>query len=125
MPEKTTSNYVLNLLVLGVAIVLVLVAQQNMSSLPSIRNPDGFVGQVPMVPIGGRPGGSPYPVQISPGGYPRGQPMMYPKQYYPAKVPYYNETGRPCEGGCGATGTCQGGVCSMMDQYNTVFDIPV
>ena len=51
--------------------------------------------------------------------------MMYQQQFYPAKQPWAPETGRPCDGGCGATGVCQNGICSMMDQYNTVFDIPV
>ena len=66
MPEaKSTSNYVLYLLVLGVAIVLVLVAQKNMSNELRLPPPgEGFVGKVPMVPIGnGRPYG---PMQILP-----------------------------------------------------------
>jgi len=117
----STNSNILNLLVLGVAIILVMVAQQNIANQPPVE--DSFVGKVPMVPIGnGRPTG---PQQIVPGTQPYGQPMMYPQQYYPAKVPWYPETGRPCEGGCGATGVCQNGICTVQDQYNTVFDIPI
>lgn len=119
----STSSNIMNLFILGIAILLVMVAKQNIQGMPS---PDGdsFVGKVPMVPIGGAPY---HPQQILPGTQPYGQPMMYPQQYYPAKVPWYPETGRPCEGGggCGATGVCQQGVCTVRDQYNTVFDIPV
>lgn len=111
-----TESGILNLFIIGVAILLVIIAKRN--------NDDNFVGKVPMVPIGnGRPYG---PQQILPGTQPYGQPMMYPTQYYPAKVPWYPETGRPCkEGGCGATGVCHNGVCTIRSQNNTVFDIPV
>lgn len=120
---KNTSNYALNLLILGVAIILVILAYQN------ILKTDSFVGKVPMVPIGSGPylesyHGLPF------GVYPTGQPMMYPNQYYPAKYPYYNDTvnqiGRPCDeqNGCGVLGACQNGVCSIKQaNSDTVFDI--
>jgi len=117
----------MNLLVLGFAIILVVVAQRNItngsdkSDLSDFK--DRFTpGNVPMVPIGGAPYN---PQQIAPGTQPYGQPMMYPQQYYPAKTPWATETGRPCEGGCGAVGVCKDGFCTVKDQYNTVFDIPI
>ncbi len=119
MGESTSGN-IMNLFILGIAILLVMVARQNIENAP---NNDNFVGKVPMVPIGG--GRAHGPQQILPGTQPYGQPMMYPQQYYPAKVPWFPETGRPCEGGCGATGVCKDGVCTVKDQYNTVFDIPI
>ena len=117
MSKSNGNDNIRNLLILGVAIILVLVAMNNQGP-PQ----DPFVGKVPMVGIGGAPY---HPMQILPGQHPTGQPMMYPMQYFPAKVPWFPETGRPCEGGCGATGVCQDGVCQVKDQYNTVFDIPV
>ncbi len=55
------------------------------------------------------------------------QPMMYDKQLFVSKVPYYDDSlkyvGRPCENGCGVLGFCKDGVCKVRDQENTVFDI--
>lgn len=52
------------------------------------------------------------------------QPMVYPQQLYPAKAPWYPQAGRPCEtGSCGATGVCKDGVCHRTDGSNTVFNI--
>jgi hypothetical protein len=122
--SKSTSGYALNLLILGVAIILVMIAYQN------IIKADSFVGKVPMVPIGGGPYYGNYN-GVPPGVYPTGQPQMYPYQYYPAKYPYYNDTvnqvGRPCDeqNGCGALGVCQNGVCSIQDQNDTVFNIKI
>jgi hypothetical protein len=121
---KSTSNYALNLLILGVAIILVILAYQN------IIKTDPFVGKVPMVPIGS----GPYYENIygiPPGGYPNNQPMMYQNQYYPSKYPYYNDTvnqvGRPCNeaNGCGVLGACQNGICAIKKDHNdtTVFDL--
>jgi hypothetical protein len=120
---KSTSTYALNLLILGVAIILVIMAYQN------ILKTDPFVGKVPMVPLGGPYLESYY--GIPPGVYPTGQPMMYNSQYYQAKYPYYNDTvnqiGRPCDqqNGCGVLGACQNGVCSIKDQRDTVFNVKI
>jgi len=121
--QKTMSSYALNLLILGVAIILVILAYQNILKI------DPFVGKVPMVPIGSGPYFESYH-GIPMGVYPTGQPMMYPKQYYPAKYPYYDDTanqvGRPCDeqNGCGVLGACQNGVCSIKRNNNdTVFNM--
>jgi len=127
--SKSTGNYVLNLLIIGVAIILVIVAMQSINNHPPH---DSFVGKVPMVPIGN---GMQMPYYV-PGGYPTGQPMMYPNQIYPAKAPYYNDTfnhiGRPCNqanaengGSCGVLGTCTNGVCTVKDKHDTVFDLKI
>jgi hypothetical protein len=51
------------------------------------------------------------------------QPMTYQKQLYHAKLPWFPETGRPCKGNCGVTGTCVSGVCQAKDYKDTVFGI--
>ena len=117
--SKSPTNYALNLIVLGIAIIIVLVIQNNLN--------DFFVGRVPQVPIGN----APYYNLIPYGVYPNGQPMVYPQQMYPAKLPYYNDSvanyGRPCKepDGCGVLGACVDGVCKVKDQNNTVFDIKI
>ena len=89
---KSTASYVTNLVIIGIAIILVFVAMQNIT----YPRHDPFVGRVPMVPIGG---GMQMPYWV-PGGMPTGQPEMYPQQFYPAKAPYIQDTlehvGRPC-----------------------------
>jgi len=119
--NKSTSNYTLNLLIIGIAIILVILVQQN------LNGNDSFVGKVPITSIGNAPY---YNIGGYPGVYPTGQPMMYNSQYYPAKYPYYNDTinniGRPCnnsETGCGVFGACVNGVCTIKDKKDTVFDI--
>lgn len=123
MSEKSTGSSALNLLILGVAIILVILAYQN------ITKADSFVGKVPMVPIGSGPYYESYH-GLPMGVFPTGQPMMYPSQYYPAKYPYYNDTmkqvGRPCDeqNGCGVLGACQNGVCTIKNQQtDTVFNM--
>jgi hypothetical protein len=123
--EKTTGSYVLNLLILGVTIILVLVAKNN----PMFANL-GMPNRPPQEGFGGGGGGFGGYNYMPRGVQPTGQPMMYPRQIYPAKMPYYPETGRPCNGklssmGCGSTGVCTDGICHMKDQNNTVFNIPV
>ena len=96
----------------------------------NIIKTDGFVGKVPMVPIGGGPYYESY-YGLPPGVFPVGQPQMYPQQFYPSKYPYYNDTvnqvGRPCDekNGCGVLGACQNGVCSIKQNSgeNTVFNM--
>jgi hypothetical protein len=113
----------LNLLILGIAIILVLIVYQNVSE--EAPNYDQFVGRVPMVPIGNGMYNPYYPQGV----YPTGQPMMYPMQMYTAKYPYINDTvnqmGRPCNSqtGCGVLGVCSNGVCNIKDQKDTVFDV--
>lgn len=120
--QKGTGNYALNLLILGVAIILVMMAYKN------IINTDSFVGRVPMTPIGGGPYYESY-YGIPPGVYPTGQPMMYNRQMYQSKYPYYNDTvnqvGRPCKepNGCGVLGACVNGSCTVKDQKDTVFSL--
>lgn len=123
--NKSAGSYALNLLILGVAIILVIMAYQN------ILKTDSFVGKVPMVPIGSGPYFENYH-GLPMGVYPNGQPMMYPQQYYPSKYPYYNDSvnqvGRPCneQNGCGALGMCQNGVCSIRkEDSGTVFNMKV
>ncbi len=122
MYEKSTAASVVNLLILGIAIILIIIALNNLQP-----QADPFVGKVPMV-LGG--GGMPGPYYV-PGVFPTGQPMMYPNQYYPAKVPYYNDStqhvGRPCqsEGGCGVLGVCQNGVCTVKSENDTVFNMKI
>jgi len=124
--QKNTSSYALNLLIIGVAIILVLIVYKNMAKM------DPFVGRVPNVPIGGGPYFESY-YGIPPGVFPKGQPEMYPYQYYPAKYPYINDTveqvGRPCDeqGGCGVLGACQNGVCTIKQDTGetSVFDMKI
>lgn len=124
MSDKNTTNYTLNLLVLGIVIILVIYVYQN------ICKTDTFVGKLPTVPIGSGPYLHSY-YGIPAGVYPTGQPMMYNNQYYPSKYPYYNDTmnqvGRPCDeqNGCGVLGACQNGVCTIKDKNDTVFNIRV
>ena len=122
----SNSGSILNLLVLGIAIILLIVLiNQN----PSSRG-DSFVGKVPMMPIGN----GFYPPGYVPGVQPMGQPMIYPQQIYPAKLPYIddsvNNVGRPCGGNdCGAFGSCINGVCSINrtdeDNNTTVFNMKI
>jgi len=125
---KSSGNYALNLIIIGVAIIIVILAQQNLANGGS----DSFVGKVPMTSIGNGPYYGAY-YGLPPGVIPTGQPMMYPYQLYPAKMPYYddsvNNIGRPCKepNGCGALGACQNGICSIKDDVGstTVFDLKI
>lgn len=107
-------NYLLNLIVLGLAILLIIIAQQRIQ-------PDKFVGKVPLTLIGNG-GYDPYFIK---GVYPTGQPMTFSKQLYPAKIPWYTQYNRPCKYGCGTTGVCKNGKCTGRDQNKTVFDIKI
>lgn len=52
------------------------------------------------------------------------QPLTYPHQLYPAKIPWANETGSECSLGCGAFGTCVDNFCQMKQvPKKTVFGI--
>jgi len=117
------SSSAINLLIIGVAIILVIVVYQNL-----LPGGDSFVGKVPMVPIGSAQY-APYYNGAVPGMEPMGQPEMYKHQLYQAKAPYYNDTvmqeGRPCNQntGCGIMGACVDGVCRIKDQNETVFNM--
>lgn len=121
--QKSGTSYALNLLIIGIAIILVVLVYQNVKNTQ-----DSFVGRVPNVSIGNGPYYGNYN-GIPPGSYPTGQPMSYPEQYYQSKYPYYNDSinhvGRPCseQGGCGVLGVCQDGMCTVKDQDDTVYGI--
>jgi hypothetical protein len=127
MSEKSTTVYVINLIIIFIAIVLVYITKKNQSN-----QPDSFVGRVPTVPIGnGYYGGSPgvYPPNV-PFNQGFNQPMTYPKQMYPAKLPYYADSvaqeGRPCKnGGCGVYGACVNGECTVKTQKDTVLGVSI
>ena len=118
MNKTTLQTHIVNLFILGTAIILVFVAKRNFK--------DYFVANVPHTAIGN--GGYPTNPQ---GGYPQGQPMRFPKQLYPARVPYQPKPDsqpfvNPQNGwnGYGATGVCTDGVCHPKQFDKTVFNIP-
>lgn len=122
--ESNSRSKVINLFILGVAIVLVCLAKSKFSEL--------FVAQVPMVPSmhgygaqGGQVANS-YPSFVA-GVQPTGNPYQYPNQIYSSpRVPYYPELGRECKNGdCGVLGKCEGGQCQAMPYNKTVFNNPV
>mgnify|MGYP000343700962 CR=1 FL=1 len=143
----TTNNFIdkcktalmsrsLNLLIIGFAIIIVVLIYENQSA-------DSFVGMVPNVPIGGYQY-PPFPgyfytntIPNSPPNFPNyqsgpiNQPIIYPNQMYPAKIPYYddtiNQTGKVCgeANDCGVLGACQGVVCKVKRSDNTVFDLRI
>ena len=115
-PNMTLRTHVINLFVLGTAIILVLVAKKNFK--------DYFVPNVPITPIGN--GGYPTDPQ---GGYPQGQPMRFNSQIWPAGVPYQPHPWAECSKnptngfeGCGATGVCKDGKCTPLEFKKTVFN---
>jgi len=115
----SNSGSILNLLVLGIAIILLLVVIW--------KNKDTFEGKMPMVSVGSG-GYIPYMV---PGQVANGYPLLYQNQLYPAKIPYINDSvknvGRPCGEGnsdCGVFGSCVNGVCSINKAGDdTVFNL--
>jgi hypothetical protein len=110
---RSNTNYSMNLFIIGIAIVIILLIKRS-------KLFDKFVGNVQVTPIGN--GGNNF---LVPGSYPMNQPMMYAQQLYPAKMPWYPETGRPCSGKCGITGVCTNGICQMRDQTETVFNVKI
>lgn len=119
IPKGVSRSNIANLFILGLAIVLVCVAKTKFSEL--------FVAQVPMVPgmhgygaQGGQVANS-YPSFVQ-GGHPQGNPYTFGKQIYPARIPYYPELGRPCDGDCGVLGKCENGVCKAQPYHKTVFN---
>ncbi len=119
--EKGVSrSNVINLFILGIAIVLVCAIKTKFSEL--------FVAQVPIVSYNqggyGAQGGhvaNSYPSFVN-GGHPQGNPYTFPNQIYPAKIPYYPELGRPCDGDCGVLGKCENGTCKAVPYNKTVFN---
>ena len=116
--KSVSRSNVINLFILGIAIVLVCVVKTKFSEL--------FVAQVPMIPgmhgygaQGGNVANS-YPSFVN-GGHPQGNPYQFPNQIYPARIPYYSEVGRPCDGDCGVLGKCENGVCKAVPYQKTVF----
>ncbi len=49
-------------------------------------------------------------------------PVVFPVQLY-QYIPYARDVGKPCEGGCGALGTCENGICKLKNYNKTVFDV--
>ncbi len=125
--SETNRINIMSLLITGVAIILVLIVWNNLKR--NSNKEDSFVGRVPLTPIGNGPYYGDYS-NIPPGVQPTGQPMMYAHELY-TKFPYYgdsiNQQGRPCQekSGCGSLGACVNGVCTIKDQYDTVFDIKI
>ena len=118
MSDKRSS--ITNLLILGIAILLICniktkFSEMFVANVPMIPNDDGYGAQ------GGVFSGN-YP-GYSVGGHPNGNPYTFNNQIYPAKIPYYPELGRPCEGnaGCGVLGKCENGVCGATPYNKTVF----
>ena len=116
-----TSNktQIINMLIIAVAIVLISAAKVKFNEM--------FVAQVPHIPFDqgyGAQGGSVPPIR---GGYPVGQPRIFENQIYPARIPYYNEMGRPCNSvkDCGSMGVCKEGHCKTIPYENSVFNVPV
>lgn len=103
------NTQLINMLILAFAIILICVAKSRFSEL--------FVPQVPLPP-----NNYPMPPMIS--SNPQA-PLMYPQQIYPAKIPHYNELGRPCDSikDCGIMGVCQEGKCNAIPYQNTTFNI--
>lgn len=108
------SKNIINLIILSIAIILILVTKNSVSS-------DSFVANVPVTPIGNG-GNIPYFV---PGSQPIGQPMRFREDVYPAKIPWYPEYDRPCSGQCGATGVCVDGICQNRTTDKTAFNVRV
>lgn len=108
---------IMNILVLGLAIVIVCVTKTRFREL--------FVARVPITGLGDHR----YPYHGSPQAPP---PYMYQQQYYP-QAPYYGQVGKPCgPNGCGSMGECvntegqpisQGvGVCRAIPYNKTAFN---
>jgi len=49
-------------------------------------------------------------------------PVVFTAQLYPYS-PYARDAGKTCEGGCGALGFCENGICKLKKYDKTVFDI--
>lgn len=113
------SKNVTNLAIIAVAFIFVFLVYKK-----TCNGNDDFVGRVPIPPIGGYGAYIGYPPYQMPGVYPTGQPMMYPQQLYPAKMPYYPEFGQVCKNtqDCGATGLCVNGSCTVKDKAGSVFN---
>lgn len=116
MSNKTQ---LVNMFIIAVAIILICAARSKFSEL--------FVAEVPMIPqyqgYGAQGGNVPPP----PGGYPHGEPRIFPNQIYPARIPFYTEAGRKCNSikDCGSMGICQDGTCNTIPYENSVFNIPI
>lgn len=101
------NTQLINMLILAFAIILICVAKSKFSEL--------FVPQVPIPP--NNYNYIPPPTQNP-------QALMYQQQIYPAKIPHYNELGRPCDSvkDCGIMGVCKEGKCNAIPYQNTVFN---
>ena len=116
MDNCTLRTHIINLFVLGTAIILVFVAKRNYK--------DYFVPVVQKTPIGN--GGFPTNPH---GGHPQGQPMRFQKQIWPVNTPYMPKPWASCStnqtngfSGCGATGRCVDGRCEDLEFNKTTFN---
>ncbi len=117
-------GYISNLFILAVSITLVYLAKKNYSVY---IKPEAFVPDVPKTPIGNAP------LFVKEGVYPKGQPMVYKTQEWPARIPYQPKPNTPCTKNqsndrveCpGAIGVCENGVCTPGTFNRTVFGIPI
>jgi len=108
---------IVNLIILGVAIILVCVTKKKFSEL--------FVANIPMM-NGPMMNGQEPLREFANSGHPQGNPYTYQNQIYPAKIPYYPELGSPCKNGdCGLLGKCEGGSCRAIPYNKTVFNQPI
>lgn len=114
---KSINFKIFNLVVIGIAIILVIFVKNNykdfFSNLHTERHIQNFQNSPQNSPQYFNPS---FVNGINSNMYQ--QPMVFQRQMYPAKAPWYPQTGRPCETGtCGATGTCQDGICQRNDEY--------
>lgn len=140
MEVKSKTTNILNLVVIGLAILAIIMFRKNYK--------DSFID---MGPVGSQPypptlnwyypSNNPYAVPQTPinpqlNYYPpqnmnnlanlNAQPLGYNKQMYP-KIPYFSNVGRPCVGNdCGATSSCVAGYCQPNQgaDKTTVFNVP-
>ena len=118
--QESNSNLkknVTNLLILGVAIVLISITKSKCSEL--------FVGEVPMMM--NSYDGINNLQYASQSDNLKENPYRFPRQIYPVRPPYYPELGKPCQnsGQCGVLGSCGDGVCKAIPYNKTVFGMNV
>ena len=117
MDNSTLRAHLISLFVLGTAIVLVFIAKKNFK--------DFFVANVPTTRIGN----ANYNYPMPPGGYPKGEPRRFEKQYFPAQTPYMAKPNTPCsvnpvtgkENCSYSAGYCKDGQCVEKPYNSTVF----
>ncbi len=96
-----------NLIVLVIAIIIILYSINRISYFENIHDfrPLVTANNVPMVSES----------HIN-------APVVFPVQLY-QYTPYARDVGKSCEGGCGALGTCENGICKLKNYTKTAFDV--